>query len=62
MEEIRQILDALGIHSLKVAAAIIVVVILTSLVKIPVKRAANKYVQQGGNKNLITSLIVFICL
>lgn len=62
MDEIRQILDALGIHSLKVAAAIIIVVILTSLIKIPVKRAANKYVEQGGNKNLITSLIVFICL
>lgn len=62
MDEIRQILDALGIHSLKVAAAIIAVVILTSLIKIPVKRAANKYVEQGGNKNLITSLIVFICL
>ena len=42
MEELRQILDALGIHSLKVAAAILAVTLLTSIVKIPVKRAANK--------------------
>lgn len=62
MEELRQILDALGIHSLKVAAAILAVTLLTSLVKIPVKRAANKYAENGGNKSLINALIVFICI
>ena len=62
MEELRQILDALGIHSLKVAAAILAVTLLTSLVKIPVKRAANKYAESGGNKSLINALIVFICI
>ena len=62
MQEIKQILDALGIHSLKVAAAIIAVVIATSIIKIPVKRAANKYAENGGNKNLINALIVFICI
>ena len=36
MEELRQILDALGIHSLKVAAAILAVTLLTSIVQIPV--------------------------
>lgn len=62
MEELRQILDALGIHSLKVAAAILAVTLLTSIVKIPVKRAANKYAENGGNKSLINALIVFICI
>lgn len=62
MQEIKQILDALGIHSLKVAAAILAVVIATSIIKIPVKRAANKYAENGGNKNLINALIVFICV
>ena len=62
MEELRQILDALGIHSLKVAAAILAVTLLTSIVKIPVKHAANKYAENGGNKSLINALIVFICI
>ena len=63
MEEIRQILEALGIHSIKVAAAILAVTLLTSLIKIPVKHAANKYAsEQNGNKYVINVSIVFICI
>ncbi len=57
-----EILKTLGLYSVKSAIAILIVVVLTSAVKIPVKHAANKYAENGGNKSLINSLIVFICL
>lgn len=57
-----EILNTLGLYSVKDAIVIMAVVILTSAVKIPIKRAANKYAQNGGNKSLINSMIVFLCL
>ncbi len=57
-----EILRTLGLYSVKDAIIILIVVILTSLIKIPVKRAASKYAENGGNKSVINFLIVFICL
>ncbi len=57
-----EFLQILGVYSVKDVIAIVAVVLLTSLVKIPIKRAASKYAEGGGNKALINSLIVFICV
>ena len=57
-----EFLQILGVYSVKDVIAIAAVVIATSLIKIPIKRAASKYAQNGGNKSLINSLIVFLCV